>query len=139
MFEDTRANEIGNCRETELAMKVAIYSHSIAPSIDGVCRRFTGLLQELSEQGHDLLLFTLESSPEDLPIKLTKWVTLDHMGIPSYPEKKIAMPTASSILRIWSALTAFKPDVRREQLSQHQQLTLFSCFFHAIELSYLSV
>ena len=139
MFEDTRANEIGNCRESKLAMKVAIYSHSIAPSIDGVCRRFTGLLQELSEQGHDLQLFTLESSPEDLPIKLTNWVTLEHMVLPSYPEKKIAMPTASSILKMWSALAAFKPDVRREQLPQHQESILFSCFFHAIELSYLSV
>lgn len=129
MFEDTWANEIDNYRETKQAMRVAVYSHSIAPSIDGVCRRFTGLLQELSDQGHDLLLFTLESSPEDLPIKLTDWVTLEHMGIPSYPEKKIAMPTASSLLKIWSALARFKPDVRIEQLSRRRRSILFPFSF----------
>lgn len=49
-------------------MRIAIYSHSIAPSIDGVCRRFTAILRELVHQGHDILLFTLEHDPQDLPI-----------------------------------------------------------------------
>lgn len=107
-------------------MKVAIYSHSIAPSIDGVCRRFTGLLKELSEQGHDLMLFTLEDSPQDLPIKLTKWVTLEHMCVPSYPEKKVAKPTISSMFKIWSALENYKPDVSHyliNDLKNLRQLT----------------
>ena len=94
-------------------MKVVIYCHSIAPSIDGVCRRFTGLLKEISDQGHDLMLFTLEDHPEDLPSKLGKWVTLDHMCVPSYPDKKIARPTVSSMQKIWDALSSYKPDVRK--------------------------
>ena len=93
-------------------MKVAIYCHSIAPSIDGVCRRFTGLLKEISAQGHDLMLFTLEDYPEDLPAKLSMCVTLDHMCVPSYPDKKIARPTVSSMRKIWNALATYKPDVR---------------------------
>ena len=99
-------------------MKVAIYSHSIAPSIDGVCRRFTGLLKELSEQGHDLMLFTLEDSPQDLPVKLTNWVTLEHMCVPSYPEKKVAKPTISSMFKIWSALEKYKPDVSQYLINE---------------------
>ena len=51
-------------------MRLAVYSHSIAPSIDGVCRRFTALLRELVRQGHQVLLFTLEDRPEDLPGEL---------------------------------------------------------------------
>jgi hypothetical protein len=93
-------------------MKAAIYCHSIAPSIDGVCRRFTGLLKELSEQGHDLMLFTLEDAPEDLPPKLTNWVTLEHMCVPSYPDKKVAKPTVASMMKIYRALRDYKPDVR---------------------------
>ena len=73
-------------------MKIAIYSHSIAPSIDGVCRRFTAILHELEKQGHKTLLFTMEDFPQDLPSN-TETVTLDHMIFPSYPDKKVARPT----------------------------------------------
>jgi hypothetical protein len=92
-------------------MKIAIYCHSIAPSIDGVCRRFTGLLKEISEQGHELILFTLEEFPEDLPPKLSECVTLDHMCVPSYPDKKIARPTLSSMFKMYKTLQKHKPDV----------------------------
>ena len=57
------------------------------------------------------MLFTLEDFPEDLPPKLTQCVTLDHMCVPSYPDKKIARPTVSSMRKIWNALKAYKPDV----------------------------
>jgi hypothetical protein len=52
---------------TKKMKTIAVYSHSIAPSIDGVCRRFTGILWELHRSGHDLILFTLEDQPLDLP------------------------------------------------------------------------
>jgi UDP:flavonoid glycosyltransferase YjiC (YdhE family) len=91
-------------------MRIAIYSHSIAPSIDGVCRRFTGLLKELSRQGHELLLFTLEDAPQDIAT-VSQFVTLDHMIIPSYPEKKVARPNLRNLVRMWTAIRNFKPDV----------------------------
>ena len=91
-------------------MKIAIYSHSIAPSIDGVCRRFTAILHELQRQGHETLLFTMEDKPEELP-KSTTFVTLDHMIFPSYPNKKVARPTCRAIAKVALALTKFKPDV----------------------------
>jgi hypothetical protein len=92
------------------AMRIAIYSHSIAPSIDGVCRRFTGILHELSRSQHQSLLFTLESDPQDIPID-TKVVTIDHMVFPSYPEKKVTKPTLRSFQAIMKALKEFRPQV----------------------------
>lgn len=92
-------------------MKVAIYSHSIAPSIDGVCRRFTGILHEMEKQGYETLLFTMEEFPLELP-KSTKTVTLDHIIFPTYPNKKVAWPTAKSFTSIMMTLAREKPDVR---------------------------
>eukprot|EP01035_Chromulina_nebulosa_P029334 gene29334-38865_t len=91
-------------------MRICIYSHSIAPSIDGVCRRFTGILRELAYQGHETLLFTMETVPEDLPDS-TIAVTLDHMTVPTYPEKKVAKPTLSSLHLIISHVKRFSPSV----------------------------
>jgi len=91
-------------------MKIAIYSHSIAPSIDGVCRRFTGILHELARRGDKTLLFTMEDKPLDLPTSTT-FVTLDHIIFPSYPNKKVARPTWRAMLKILSWLRSFRPDV----------------------------
>jgi hypothetical protein len=35
-------------------MKVAIYSHTIPPGVDGVSRRFTSLIHELYKAGHEV-------------------------------------------------------------------------------------
>lgn len=92
-------------------MKVAIYCHSIAPSIDGVCRRFTALLTELVNQKHEIMLFTLEDSPEDLPPEITTVVTLDHMCFPAYPDKKVARPSFFVLWQMYSALNSFSPEI----------------------------
>lgn len=36
------------------AMKIAIYSHSIPPAVDGVSRRMASLLQHLTKEGHEV-------------------------------------------------------------------------------------
>jgi phosphatidylinositol alpha 1,6-mannosyltransferase len=58
-----------------------------------------------------VLLFTLEDEPEDLPVGLAGVVTLMHMFVPAYPDKKIGRPHVSNLLRIMSAVGAFRPDV----------------------------
>jgi phosphatidylinositol alpha 1,6-mannosyltransferase len=88
-----------------------VYSHSIAPSIDGVCRRFTGLLHEMVRQGHEVLLFTIEDAPEDLPAGLNEVVPLLHMVVPAYPDKKIGRPAAVNLTRIYSGVARHRPDV----------------------------
>jgi glycosyltransferase involved in cell wall biosynthesis len=89
--------------------KFAVYSHSIAPSIDGVCRRYTAILHELVRRGHDILLFTIETDPEDLPAKNITVVKLDYMIMPAYPGKKVARPTWSNFAKIYGKLLEFQP------------------------------
>lgn len=91
-------------------MKIAVYCHSIAPSIDGVCRRFTGILTELVRRGHEVFLFTLEDEPQDLP-KLAAVYTLPHFIMPAYPEKKVAKIDFVTLRTIFSALRQHRPDV----------------------------
>lgn len=94
-------------------MKIAIYCHSIAPSIDGVCRRFTGILRELVRQNHEIMLFTLEENPEDIPLEIKKEniVFLKYFFMPAYPEKKVAKPLIRSFWKIVFALQRFKPEI----------------------------
>lgn len=91
-------------------MKLAFYSHSIAPSIDGVCRRFTSILHELDRLGHETIMFSMEEDPQDLPAS-TKTVALDYMMFPTYPDKKVAMPTLRSMLAVLNTLSIEKPDI----------------------------
>jgi glycosyltransferase involved in cell wall biosynthesis len=92
-------------------MRLCVYSHSIAPSIDGVCRRFTALLHEMVRQGHEVLLFTLEDDPLDLPEGITHIVTLLHLIIPAYPDKKIGRPSLVNLIRVIASLRKHKPAV----------------------------
>ena len=92
-------------------MRIAIYCHSIAPSIDGVCRRFSGILTEYVRQKHEVILFTLEDEPEDLPDGLIDVISLDWMIAPAYPGKKIARTNIRSLMRIYNGLRKHRPDV----------------------------
>jgi hypothetical protein len=104
-------------------MKIAIYSHSIAPSIDGVCRRFTGILREFCQPqsaeslSHEIVLFTLEDDPQDIPTNLLACITLDYMIFPLYPKKKCARPNLDNFLKILRALDIHRPQVRRNSSS----------------------
>lgn len=91
-------------------MKIAIYTHSIAPSIDGVCRRFTGILWELCRQNHEILLFTLEEKPEDLPPSV-QYITIPHTMFDFYPGKKVALSTMTTTSRVYLGLKKFQPDI----------------------------
>lgn len=64
-FGDVLPHRLVNCRPTSnylrlsvqgvvKRMKIALYSHSIPPAVDGVSRRVASLLQELTKQGHEV-------------------------------------------------------------------------------------
>jgi hypothetical protein len=91
-------------------MKIAIYSHSIAPSIDGVTRRFTAILHELVRQGHETILFTFEENPLNIP-ESTIIRQVDYMYFAAYPDKKAARVTIRSFWVIYQTLLEHKPDV----------------------------
>lgn len=89
--------------------RIAVYSHSIAPSIDGVCRRYTAILHELVRQGYEILLFTIESEPKDIPESIS-YIVLDYMIMPAYPGKRVIRPTWAVFGKIYSALKEYQPD-----------------------------
>ena len=64
----------------------------------------------MKRQGKEVLLFTLEESPQNLPENL-EVCTLEHMVIPAYPGKKVARPTYTMFLRILNKLKEYRPDV----------------------------
>jgi len=102
-----------NCFETvaiNSAMKIAIYSHSILPTVDGVARRFTQIIEELISQGHEVVLFTLESTPQKIP-KCVRYYTLRSCSIPNYPGKLLGMPTLVNLYTICVALHHERPDI----------------------------
>lgn len=108
-----QGNDLDQSSYSHCAMRISIYCHSIAPSIDGVCRRFTGILEELCKQGHEIQLFTLEEVPEELPvaIKRENIITLPYFFMPAYPDKKVAKPTFVAMYHIYSNLRRFRPEV----------------------------
>jgi len=110
-------------------MRIVIYSHSIAPSIDGVCRRFTAILKELDRLGHELLIFTLESDPKDLPSN-ARVVSIDYMTLLPYPEKKVAKPSLQSLFRIWVNIVDFKPDIVHITGDAYSQSFALVCNFY---------
>ncbi|CAN0119950.1 unnamed protein product, partial [Discosporangium mesarthrocarpum] len=96
-------------------MKIAIYSHSIPPAVDGVSRRMTSVLDELHKAGHEVVLFTLESDPQiEKPGtggEKFRHVTLDSTFPPLYPTKRCGEPTLANQRLILRELAREKPDV----------------------------
>jgi glycosyltransferase involved in cell wall biosynthesis len=99
-------------------MKVAIYSHSIPPAVDGVSRRFTSIIHELSNAGHEVIIFTLEKEPtlekilypgEKLP--RFKYVHLESTFHDFYPSKRVAAPTLGNLWKIGHSLLNYCPDI----------------------------
>jgi len=90
-------------------MKVAIYTHSLPPEIDGVSRRFTGILNELHRQGHETMAFTLEKDVEE--VRGCKFFHLEHCFVAIYPVKRLGAPSWKNFLSIYTALREERPDV----------------------------
>eukprot|EP00903_Cladosiphon_okamuranus_P016331 g15061.t1 len=119
-------------------MKIALYSHSIPPAVDGVARRMASLVQELTKQGHEILLFTLEKHPHleaagpppaaapargSTPCTSVRYVALESKFTKVYPSKRLAMPTFGNLVLIADTLRREKPDVL------HATVDCISAFF----------
>lgn len=62
-------------------------------------------------QRHEVILFTLEEQPEEIPNGLVDVISLDWMIAPAYPGKKIAKTCIRSLCKIYSAARLYRPDV----------------------------
>jgi hypothetical protein len=75
-----------------------------------VCNCCPGILTELVRQGHEVILFTLEDEPEDLP-ELEAVYTLPHFLMPAYPDKKVAKIDFPTLRIIFAGMRKHRPDV----------------------------
>jgi glycosyltransferase involved in cell wall biosynthesis len=110
---------------------IGIYSHSIAPSIDGVCRRYSAILTEMRRIGYKVVLFTIEDEPEGIPPDI-EYITLDHMIMPAYPGKKVARPGISMLFRIIAALSRNKVDVLHITNDGFSHIFALACWYLGI-------
>ncbi|MFO7170329.1 MAG: glycosyltransferase family 1 protein [Chloroflexota bacterium] len=86
-------------------MRVAIFTETFLPKIDGVVTILCQALERLQEKGHQVLLF----GPPDMPDSYAGAQLFRTGGprFPLYPELRINLPHP----RIGRALRAFQPDV----------------------------
>ncbi len=86
-------------------MKIALFTETFLPKIDGIVTRLKYTVEYLVKLGHEVLVFCPDGG-------LTEYAGADIFGVsgfplPLYPELKLALPRPS----IGSALEAFAPDV----------------------------
>ena len=62
-------------------------------------------------QRHEVILFTLEEQPEEIPSGLMDIISLDWMVAPAYPGKKIAKTSFRSLYKIYYSMRKYRPDV----------------------------
>src|SRR3546814_16033811 len=74
-----------------------------------MCRRFTAIVHELKRQGHDVVVFTLESEPQG--IEGIRYYVLNYEYIAAYPGKKVGQPSFHNFMVISNALKHEKPAV----------------------------
>jgi phosphatidylinositol alpha 1,6-mannosyltransferase len=86
-------------------MRIAIFTETFLPKIDGIVNTFCYFLDYLAAQGHDSLLF----APEGSLAHYANTPVIRYPGVtfPWYPELKLAWPTWS----IGRHLAGFRPDV----------------------------
>jgi glycosyltransferase involved in cell wall biosynthesis len=87
-------------------MRIAIYTESFLPKIDGVVTRITRTLDQLSASGHEALIFAPHNPPADY--RGHRIVRVPAVSFrPWYPELFLGLPRP----RLGRELDAFAPDV----------------------------
>ncbi|HHY55204.1 MAG TPA: glycosyltransferase family 1 protein [Chloroflexi bacterium] len=86
-------------------LRIAIFTETFLPKIDGIVTILCLLLQRLQEQGHRVLLF----GPPDGPAEYAgaEIVGVGGPRLPFYPELRINIPRRF----VWERLQAFQPDL----------------------------
>lgn len=89
-------------------MKIAFFTETFLPNMDGIVRVMLLLLDYLSEQGIETLVIAPRFG-DDPPTHYndTRIITPHGLTIPWYPERKMALPLAG----VYRALRRFRPDV----------------------------
>ena len=86
-------------------MKIALFTETFLPKVDGIVTRLTKTVRHLVEAGDEVLIFCPEGAPE-------QYMGARVMGVPAlplplYPELKLALPRPA----VAEALDQFAPDL----------------------------
>ncbi len=86
-------------------MKVALFTETFLPKVDGIVTRLTKTVTHLVEAGDEVLIFCPEGAPEQY--MGARVVGVPAMPLPLYPELKLALPRPA----VAEALERFQPDL----------------------------
>ena len=86
-------------------MKIAFFTETFLPKVDGIVTRLTKTVQHLVAAGDEVLIFCPEGAPETY--MGAQVVGVPAMPLPLYPELKLALPRPA----VAEALDRFKPDL----------------------------
>ncbi|MGB7564276.1 MAG: glycosyltransferase family 1 protein [Prochlorococcaceae cyanobacterium] len=86
-------------------MKIALFTETFLPKVDGIVTRLTKTIEHLVAAGDEVLVFCPEGAPDHFMGAQVEGVPA--IPLPMYPELKLALPS----LAVSGALDAFKPDL----------------------------
>jgi glycosyltransferase involved in cell wall biosynthesis len=86
-------------------MRIAIFTETFLPKIDGIVSILCLLLQRLQEQGHQVILFGPPGGPKEYAG--AEIVGVGGPRLPFYPELRINIPRRF----VWEKLQAFQPEL----------------------------
>ena len=86
-------------------MKIAVFTETFLPKVDGIVTRLTKTVRHLVEAGDEVVVFCPEGAPSHY--MGAKVVGVPAMPLPLYPELKLALPRPA----VSEAIDAFQPDL----------------------------
>ena len=86
-------------------MKIAFFTETFLPKVDGIVTRLTKTIEYLIKNGDEVMVFCPEGCPDSH--KGSKVVGVAAMPLPLYPELKLGLPGPA----VSDALDDFKPDL----------------------------
>jgi glycosyltransferase involved in cell wall biosynthesis len=86
-------------------LKIALFTETFLPKVDGIVTRLTKTVQHLVAAGDEVLIFCPEGAPSDYCG--ARVVGVPAMPLPLYPELKLALPRPA----VAEALEQFGPDL----------------------------
>ncbi len=86
-------------------MKIAFFTETFLPKVDGIVTRLTKTIESLTKTGDEVIIFCPEGCPEEF--MEAKVIGVPAMPLPLYPELKLGLPGAA----VSDALDSFKPDL----------------------------
>ncbi|MED5469463.1 MAG: glycosyltransferase family 1 protein, partial [Cyanobacteriota bacterium] len=86
-------------------MKIAFFTETFLPKVDGIVTRLTKTVEHLVEAGDEVMVFCPEGCPSEY--MGAELIGVPAMPLPLYPELKLALPRPA----VAEALETFEPDL----------------------------